>query len=360
MYPPVEQRARAGQAATAHRRPSHPGLVILLLAVLVAAGATGVLAARTDVDPPPDLSGFLRSASGLGSGLTWPVLACLLGVSAVHYTAATVAARAAAGVEVPFGELFTAQFAAATANRLTPAGLGGAAVLGRYLCRRGPLNVAESTAAVAALAVLGSLADAMAFAGLLSIGMLTRVPGASAELPLLASRFIGIVPMPRGVLLWIVLGAVALVATACLVPRVRASAPAGRAARAASAYRHTLADLFHHPVRVIKVMAGSSLTTLSLSTGFAATAILGPTHLPAVGFGALMIGYMVASAAANALPTPGGIGTADAALTGVLVTAGSAASPALATVLAFRVVSFWLPALIGIPIAHHLHRRGAL
>jgi uncharacterized membrane protein YbhN (UPF0104 family) len=73
-----------------------------------------------------------------------------------------------------------------------------------------------------------------------------------------------------------------------------------------------------------------------------------------------MIGYMIASAASNALPTPGGIGTADAALTGVLLAAHVPAGNALATVFAFRLLSFWVPALIGLCALAPLRRRGAL
>lgn len=352
---------RTDQAITACGRASHPRAVRLLLVVLVAAAAAGTISVLADADRAPDLSGALHSAAGSLAGLTWPVAICLLGVSTVHYLAATVAARTAAGIRLPFRELLTAQFVAATANRLTPAGLGGAGVLGRYLCRRGRLTAAQSSAAVTALALLGGVADVAAFACLLGLGILFRVPGASSELPLLITRLVRVFPAPHGMLLWVVVvAAAALLGTVCFVPKARTSAAAARATRAVSAYRRMLADLLCRPVRVLALMVAAAATTLSLSAGFAAAAIFGPTHLSATGFGALMIGYMVASAAANALPTPGGVGTADAALTGVLVAAGSAAAPSLATVFAFRAMTFWLPAIIGIPSAHRLRKRGAL
>ncbi|MFF1278372.1 lysylphosphatidylglycerol synthase domain-containing protein [Streptomyces marokkonensis] len=47
------------------------------------------------------------------------------------------------------------------------------------------------------------------------------------------------------------------------------------------------------------------------------------------------------------LPTPGGLGSVEAALVVALVAVGGAAAPATAVVLVFRVVTVWLPLLPG-------------
>ena len=93
--------------------------------------------------------------------------------------------------------------------------------------------------------------------------------------------------------------------------------------------------------------------------GFAAAARLSP-DAPSAPFGALVVGYLIAAAAGNAVPLPGGVGSADAALVGVLVVAHQPAAAALATVLAFRLITFWVPALVGLFAAPVLRRRGAL
>jgi uncharacterized membrane protein YbhN (UPF0104 family) len=108
------------------------------------------------------------------------------------------------------------------------------------------------------------------------------------------------------------------------------------------------------------VLGGSAATTLALATGFAAAATLTPNGLPGAMFCALMAGYMIASGAGNAMLTPGGIGTADAALVGVLAAAGSPLHIALPTVLAFRLITFWLPAVVGLGCARQLRRCGAI
>ncbi|MDQ1720703.1 MAG: hypothetical protein QOI26_437, partial [Pseudonocardiales bacterium] len=295
------------------------------------------------------------------SALTLPTLLCLILVSALHYGCAAAAARAAAGVPLPFGELVATQFASSAANRLTPAGLGGATVTGRYFVRRGRLQPTQAAAAVSALALLGSTADVLAFATVIGLGTAAGLAGASGEVPLLLSKVIGLVPVPTGSWwLWTAAGAAsAIIAMACL-QRQRTAAIARRLTGGLRTYRASLGSLVRRPGRLAALMTASAATTLLLAAGFAAAATLGPAGLSASTFCALMIGYMVAAAAGNALPTPGGIGTADAALVGVLVAAQLPVAHAVAIVLAFRLVTFWAPAVIGLGLMRPLRRRGAL
>lgn len=65
--------------------------------------------------------------------------------------------------------------------------------------------------------------------------------------------------------------------------------------------------------------------------------------------GVLVVGYGVANLV-TALPhTPGGLGLVEAGMTGAYVALGTETSVALAGVLAYRLISFWLPVLFGIP-----------
>jgi glycosyltransferase 2 family protein len=54
-----------------------------------------------------------------------------------------------------------------------------------------------------------------------------------------------------------------------------------------------------------------------------------------------------ASAAAAAVPAPGGLGPAEAAYTTGLALAGLDSGTAIATVLLFRLATYWLPLLPG-------------
>ena len=61
----------------------------------------------------------------------------------------------------------------------------------------------------------------------------------------------------------------------------------------------------------------------------------------------LALAYLAATVAVALVPTPGGIGSVEAALVVALVAAGGPAAVATAVVLAFRLLTVWLPLLPG-------------
>ena len=58
------------------------------------------------------------------------------------------------------------------------------------------------------------------------------------------------------------------------------------------------------------------------------------------------MGYLIGQLG-GALPIPGGIGGIDLGLIGTLVVYGAPAAATAAAVLAYRVILFWLPLLVG-------------
>ncbi|MEA2411966.1 MAG: putative heme transporter, partial [Thermoleophilaceae bacterium] len=57
------------------------------------------------------------------------------------------------------------------------------------------------------------------------------------------------------------------------------------------------------------------------------------------------------------LPLPGGVGGIDAGLIGVFVLYGAPVAATVAAVLAYRLILFWLPLLLGAPAFVGLWRR---
>jgi uncharacterized protein (TIRG00374 family) len=85
-----------------------------------------------------------------------------------------------------------------------------------------------------------------------------------------------------------------------------------------------------------------------------------PGRLPAAGLGALVIAFMLGTAAGTAVPLPAGLGTTEAALMAVLVSLRVPPVVAVQQVLIFRIITFWLPAAIGVFAMHLLRRQDAL
>jgi uncharacterized membrane protein YbhN (UPF0104 family) len=79
-------------------------------------------------------------------------------------------------------------------------------------------------------------------------------------------------------------------------------------------------------------------------------------HVPSAP--ALILGYTIGYLA-NALPIPGGIGVLDAGLTGALLLYGASPAHAVAAVLVYHAIAFWIPALGGV-LAYGRLRSGLL
>jgi undecaprenyl-diphosphatase len=113
------------------------------------------------------------------------------------------------------------------------------------------------------------------------------------------------------------------------------------------------------PARIVLAAAGASIRTprsaaalLLGSAGVtAAYALALAASVQAVGGGVgpvqVVTVYLGASAVAAASPTPGGLGTLEAALVAGLISFGAAAHVALAAVVIYRVITYWLPVLPG-------------
>jgi uncharacterized membrane protein YbhN (UPF0104 family) len=69
---------------------------------------------------------------------------------------------------------------------------------------------------------------------------------------------------------------------------------------------------------------------------------------------------MVGAAAGSAVPVPAGIGSSETALIAILTEMHVPVSHAVEQVLIFRILTFWLPAAVGVFAARRLHRQRAL
>lgn len=328
-------------------------------AIVVASVAFAAVGAPlADEDSFGDLVRSARSITGLAGGLRWPLLILLAVCAAGHYVCAAGALQAAAGCRMPFRERVLGQLAASSANRLTPAGLGGSAVNVRFLTVRGQRSHASAVGAVAALAVFGGVADVLLFVSLLALSIWSRLGASPAELPTLRRRVTGVVSAGSVSPLQVL--AVVLVAGLLLAIASRRLAPRRNWAAGVKAVWLQLQDLLARPRDLLVLITASASTTLLMGIGLAVAvqAVPGPTA--GISFGALVIAYMVGSVISSAVPTPAGIGVTEAGLVGALHLANVPVAHAVQSVLLFRIIVFWAPAGLGVLAAMRLRARGAL
>ena len=326
------------------------GAAAASLALVIAGTVSAVM---VDGDSGQDLTGLLRVIGSDLLRLRWQFAIIVVLLGAAHYLAAALAARAASGLELRTGEAILVQLAASAADRLTPGGLGAAAVDARYFNRRG-LTLPAALGAVVSLHVLGPITDVAVLALVIFGGSWIGLNGGAHELHALAANASHLVAPLRSPWTWLV---AAIVLAAVLIGRrLRKSRPR----RDWKTFWTPIRDLARHPARLATLATASGATTLVLAFAFAASVAMVPGPFPAAGLGALVIAFMLGTAAGTAVPLPAGLGTTEAALIAVLISLHVPAAAAVQQVLIFRVITFWLPAVIGVLATRRLRHRAAL
>jgi uncharacterized membrane protein YbhN (UPF0104 family)/membrane-associated phospholipid phosphatase/tRNA A-37 threonylcarbamoyl transferase component Bud32 len=266
----------------------------------------------------------------------WSWLAAGLGWSAASLLAAAVAQLGAVDAPLRLGQTTLVQLAGSF-TRLTPAGLGKAALNVRYLQRAG-MDRPSAVNAVGVRTAAGVLVHLLGL--LVALVLLARTRLHPSHIPERWPLLVGLVAVlvGGGLALWTPLG------------RQRLATPALRAGRA-------LAELPRRPGKAAQLFGGSAAVTLAHVLALASCLAAFHAHLPLASTAAA---YLVAAAVAAASPTPGGLVAMEAALLVGLTAAGAQTGPAIAAVLAYRLLTFWLPIPPGWLAYHHLRTTGTL
>lgn len=324
------------------RIATRPISIALTLATSVALAAAWLLLAD---DHSQDIAGSFAEIHWLSAVA---ILALML-IAAVHYVSGAIAVRGVSNRPLPLAEVTSSQLAAAAINRLVPNGLGGAAVNARYLVRSG-LTPGAATSAMAALALIGALTDAFYVAVVTTIGPALGIGGATQELRALSRAGVAAGQSHR----WLLVATVSLVVVALLArTRARLLTVVVTAARHAAAHAR---DLVVQPRRLGVATAASTLTTVILSAGFVLSVHVWGHAAHPLHVGALIAVYWIAVAASDATPVPAFLGLTEAALIAALVVSGYTTSSATISVLAFRLITFWLPLPFGLLATRRLRR----
>jgi uncharacterized protein (TIRG00374 family) len=234
-----------------------------------------------------------------------------------------------------FRRTLLVQAANAFANRLLPAGLGGLTLSVQYL-RRSGYSLSQALAVAGANNALGLIGHVI----LMSIAIVASGGALLDDLKLPEVPHAG----------WLILGVVALVAANLLIFR-RLRQYLYKLTTDVSKY---LAAYRKYPARLLGALACS----LGLTCGYALALYL---CAQAVGIDLslwnMFVVFTVGLVATAVTPTPGGLGGAEAGLVAGMVAYGVEASPALAAVLIYRLLTYWLPLLPGFFVLLGIRKR---
>jgi uncharacterized membrane protein YbhN (UPF0104 family) len=343
--------ARSTRASLGHRREVLPALRKRLLAAVPGGEVTPVRLERirlrnlvtlvASVAAVYLLAGELARES-LGHVLrsaNWSWGIAGLALSLLTYVGATFSLSGFVTARLPFLRTLLAQLAGSFVTLVTPAAVGGAALNVRYLQRR----KVPAPVAVASVGVSQVVAFVLHILLLVVFLAITGTSAGSAIKPPIWSYF---------VLAGLVVAALAVF-----------SIPAGRRllrARVAPMLGQVLPRLLEvaqQPRKLAKGIGGALLLSGAYILCLAACALAFGGH---VSVASIAVVYLTGSALGSIMPTPGGLGAVEAALSAGLTAAGMPGAAAVSSVLLFRMLTFWLPVPAGWAAMNYLEREQAL
>jgi uncharacterized membrane protein YbhN (UPF0104 family) len=275
------------------------------------------------------LASVLRSADW-----RWGIVG--LALSAATYAGATLALSGFVAARLSFFRTLLVQVAGSFVTLVTPAAVGGAALNVRYLQRK------KVPAPVAAASV--GVAQVVAF--VLHISLLVvfaAIAGTTGKTSIQPPR-------------WAYFVLAGLVAVALAVFAL----PAGRRllrARVSPTLGQVLPRLLEvaqQPRKLAEGLGGQLLLTASYILCLAACVAAFGRSVP---IASIAVVYLTGSAIGSVVPTPGGLGAVEAALTAGLTAAGLPGALALSSVLLFRLLTFWFPVPVGWVALTYLERK---
>jgi len=269
----------------------------------------------------------------------WTLVA--LAFSAATYVGATMAISGFVLERLNTPRTLLVQVAGSFVVLVTPAAVGGVALNVRYL-RKARLSATDAAASV-------GVTQIMSFA---VFAVLVLISAAVAG----SSRTARALTPPH----WAYVALAILVGMALIVLAL----PAGRrqlVARVGSLADQVvprLLDVAQRPAKLAQGIGGSVLVSVAYILCLAASVrAVGDSHVP---LASIAVVYLAGNAAGSFIPTPGGIGAVETALSIALAGAGMPTAQAITAVLLFRTVTFWLPVLAGWVSLHYLQRRDVL
>ena len=118
-----------------------------------------------------------------------------------------------------------------------------------------------------------------------------------------------------------------------------------------------LLDIAQRPAKLAEGIGGALLVTAAYIGCLDVSVRALGGSLPII---SIAVVYLTGNAIGSAVPTPGGLGAVEAALSAGLTAAGLSGATAISSVLLFRTITFWLPVPIGWAALNYLQRHDAL
>lgn len=269
---------------------------------------------------------ILGGIAGLGKSLyiarntNVAFLALAIGVIAASYFFAALTYVFLAVRPIKLGPTLWVSVAGGLVNRLLPGGIGGLGLNALYLKRQGH-SLSVASVIVASNNILGGLGNLL----LLTVVII--------NLPItLPHRH-----LPRSGLLIAMICTVIILAVAFILKKAVFAA-------AILAVKGYVVHVLSRPVRACEALLSSMCLTACHATGL--YFVLWALHYP-VTWPIALVAVSAGSLTGAVIPTPGGIGGAEAGIAAMLVSLSLPAAQATAAAIVYRLITYWLPLVPG-------------
>jgi uncharacterized protein (TIRG00374 family) len=279
-----------------------------------------------------DLATIFRQAD-------WRWMVALVVAAAATFAGASIALAGASPIHLRFVRTYMTQLAVAFSGLVAPAAVGNIALNTRYLQTSGLTpTLAGASVGVAQVAQFCSYFVLLVLSGVLA--------GTGPSVSFSPS------PVLVAVILAVVIAALGLLA----VPRIRTLLTERVMPQVRSAMPQVL-ETFQHPRRLLLLLGGALLLDMSFVAALVfATRAFGAD--PSVASVAVV--YFAGAIVGSAVPTPGGLGGIEAAMSFGLTAIGVDSAVAVPAVILYRLATYWLPIPFGWFSLNRLQKVGAL
>jgi uncharacterized membrane protein YbhN (UPF0104 family) len=246
--------------------------------------------------------------------------------AALTFAGASLALAGSVDLALRFVRTYMTQLAVAFSGLVAPAAIGNIALNTRYLQKAGAEPaVAGASVGVAQVAQFSSYFVLLTVSGVLA----GTGPRASFTPPAMLVAAVPIVVLV--VLALLAVPRVRRTITARVVPRIRTVVP-------------QVLSVLQHPRKLAQLLGGALLLDLSFVAALVcATRAFGATQPVA----AVAVVYFAGAIIGSAVPTPGGLGGIEAAMSAGLIAIGLDGGTAVSSVLLYRLATYWLPIPFG-------------
>ena len=269
----------------------------------------------------------------------WRWAVVLLAFAGLTFAGASIALAGAVQIHLRFVRTYMTQLAVAFSGLVAPAAVGNIALNTRYLQTSGlSPTVAGASVGVAQVAQFCSYFVLLVISGVLA--------GTGPAVSFSPS------PVLVAVILAVLIALLALLA----IPRVRALITDRVLPQIKSAVPQVLAVL-QHPKKLSQLLGGALLLDVSFVAALVCATRAFGADAPVA---AVAVVYFAGAIIGSAVPTPGGLGGIEAAMSAGLIAIGVDSGTAVSSVLLYRLATYWLPIPFGWFSLGRLQKVGAI